>query len=120
MIGDWNLAHLLVNVLGHRSAADKTWMASDGRDLSTPELIAQIGAAMGRRPWLVSVPVGLLRLGGGLFGRADEIARLCSSLTVDISETCQQLGWSPPFSVEEGIQRTVRWYMSEGRASGSL
>jgi nucleoside-diphosphate-sugar epimerase len=120
MIGVWNLAHLLLHVLSHSAAAGKTWMASDGLDLSTPQLMAQIGAAMGRRVRLVSVPVGLLRLGGDLFGRDQEIARLCSSLTVDISETCQQLGWSPPLSVAEGIQRTVRWYMSKGRASGSL
>jgi nucleoside-diphosphate-sugar epimerase len=118
MTSVWNLAHLLAHVVNHSSAAGKTWLVSDGLDLSTPELIARIGAAMGRRVRLVPVPVALLRLGGGLFGRAHEIARLCNSLTVDISETRQQLAWSPPLSVDEGIHRTVRWYMSEGRSSG--
>jgi nucleoside-diphosphate-sugar epimerase len=113
-----NLAHLLTHIVNHCSAAGKIWLASDGLDLSTPELIARIGAAMGRRVRLVPVPVPLLRLGGVLFGRRDEIARLCNSLTVDISETRKQLAWSPPMSVDEGIHRTVRWYMAEGRSSG--
>jgi nucleoside-diphosphate-sugar epimerase len=118
MISVWNLAHLLVHVLSHREAVGKTWMASDGSDLSTPQLITRIGTAMGRRVRLISVPMGLLRLGGHLFGRAHEVARLCDSLTVDISDTRQKLGWSPPLSVDEGIQRTVRWYISEGRTNG--
>jgi UDP-glucose 4-epimerase len=118
MTGTWNLAHLLTHVVNHCSAAGKTWLASDGLDLSTPELIAQVAAAMGRKVRLVPVPASLLRLGGILLGRSEEIARLCNSLTVDISETRKQLAWSPPMSVDEGIHRTVRWYMAEGRSSG--
>ena len=118
MTGSWNLAHMLAHVVHHGSAAGSTWLVSDGHDLSTPELIMRIAAAMGRRPRLLPVPVPLLRLGGQLFGRRDEIARLCDSLTVDISETRERLAWSPALSVDEGIHRTVRWYMSERRASG--
>ena len=112
----WNLTHLLTQVVDHPGAAGKTWLVSDGLDLSTPELIARIGAVMGRRVRLLPVPVALLRIGGGLFGRAEEIARLCNSLTVDIAATRQQLAWSPALSVEESIRRTVRWYISGGGA----
>ncbi|MGA2365124.1 MAG: NAD-dependent epimerase/dehydratase family protein [Steroidobacteraceae bacterium] len=116
LIGVWNLAHLLVLVLSHPAAAGDTWMASDGQDLSTPALMRQIGAAMGRRVRLLPVPVPLLRLAGGLIGRSDEISRLCNSSTVDISATLQKLDWSAPVSVTAGIERTVQWYRDEGRA----
>jgi nucleoside-diphosphate-sugar epimerase len=112
MISVWNLTHLLVNALDYGPEGGRTWMASDGRDLSTPEAILQIAAAMRRRVRLVPVPVPLLRVGGVAFGRAHEVMRLCSSLTVDISQTCQELDWSPPMSIEEGIERTVHWYTS--------
>jgi len=115
LIGVWNLAHLLAHVLWHPAAPDKTWMASDGQDLSTPALLRQIGAAMGRRVRLLPVPVSLLRLAGGLIGRSDEISRLCNSSTVDISATLQKLDWSAPVSVTTGIERTVQWYRDEGR-----
>jgi nucleoside-diphosphate-sugar epimerase len=115
MISVANLAHMLVHVLNRATAVGGTWMASDGRDLSTPELILLIASAMQRPVRLVPVPVSLLRLGGRLLGRAGEINRLCSSLTVDISATRQQLGWSAPLSVAAGIERTVQWYRDEGR-----
>ncbi|MGA2564337.1 MAG: NAD-dependent epimerase/dehydratase family protein [Steroidobacteraceae bacterium] len=115
LIGVWNLAHLLAHVLTHPAAANNTWMASDGQDLSTPALIRLIGAAMQRPVRLLGVPVALLRLGGALIGRSEEIGRLCNSSTVDISATHQQLDWSAPLSVTAGIERTVQWYRHEGR-----
>jgi nucleoside-diphosphate-sugar epimerase len=106
---------LLVNVLENRAAAGRTWMVSDGEDLSTPELIRRIAAAMRRPTRLLPVPSGLLRVLGTVTGRAGEIRRLCGSLAVDISETRSLLGWSPPMSVDEGLSRTVAWYLAEGR-----
>src|SRR3546814_3735810 len=37
-----------------------TWLPSDGEDLSTPDLVRRLAAALGRRPRLLSVPAGLL------------------------------------------------------------
>ena len=115
LIGVCNLVHLLAHVLSHPAAAGNTWMASDGQDLSTPALLRQIGVAMERRVRLLAVPLPLLRLAGGLIGRAGEITRLCNSSTVDISATRRQLDWSAPVSVTAGIERTVQWYRDEGR-----
>jgi len=54
-------------------------------------------------------------MAGRLTGRSAEVDRLCGSLTVDATKTKQELGWSPPLSVTEGLARTVEWYSSRGR-----
>jgi nucleoside-diphosphate-sugar epimerase len=110
LVSVWNLCDLLLRALEHADAAGHTWMVSDGRDLSTPDLIRHIGAAMNKRARLWPVPVTVLRAGAALSGRGAEVERLCGSLTVDIAPTRRCLQWSPPMSVEEGLALTARWY----------
>jgi nucleoside-diphosphate-sugar epimerase len=110
LVNVWNLCDFLLLVLKHPSAPGRTWLVSDGEDLSTPDLIRRIGTAMGRRVQLPSVPLGLLQLSAGLVGRRGELARLCGSLAVDITQTRAQLGWSPCVPVDEALARTVAWY----------
>jgi nucleoside-diphosphate-sugar epimerase len=115
LVSIWNLCDLLVHLLKHPLAQGRTWMVSDGEDLSTPGLIQRIASAMSRRARLLPVPVDLLMLFAGLLRQKAEIARLCGSLTVNIDETCRDLGWSPPIKVNEALARTVIWYLSDGR-----
>lgn len=114
LVSVWNLCDLLVRLLEQPTAPGRTWMVSDGEDLSTPELIRRIASSMNRRARLVPVPVGVLNLLGGLTGRKAEIARLCSSLAVNIDQTRRELEWTPPMKMDEAIARTVNWYLSEG------
>jgi len=116
LVSVWNLCDLLVRALEHPRAAGGTFMVSDGEDLSTPDLIRRIGAAMGKRVVLPPVPVSMLSIGGRLLGRGAEVERLCGSLAVDISSTRERLDWTPPVTVDESIARTVRWYLAEGRS----
>lgn len=116
LVSLWNLCDLLVHVLDHPDAAGRTWMVSDAEDLSTPELIHRIGNAMHRRVRLLPVPTRLLYLAGGLLRRKAEVARLCGSLAVDVTRTRDDLGWSPPISLDEGLARTVNWYVREGQS----
>ncbi|MCP9463399.1 MAG: hypothetical protein NNA25_01210 [Nitrospira sp.] len=91
--------------------AGQTYLVSDGEDLSTPDLIRRIARAMGRSVPLWPVPVLLLRWGGGLVGRRGAVERLTGSLQIDISKIRRELGWSPPWSVDQGIEETVAWFM---------
>jgi nucleoside-diphosphate-sugar epimerase len=115
LVSIWNLCDLLANIARHPAAPGRTWMVSDGEDLSTPDLVVRLGRAMGRRVRLLPVPVGMLRVCAMLMRREQEVARLCDSLAVDPSETAAVLGWRPPVSVDEGLARTAAWYLSEGR-----
>jgi nucleoside-diphosphate-sugar epimerase len=119
LVNVWNLCDLLVTILDNQAAAGGTWLVSDGEDLSTPELIRRIAAAMGRRVRLPSVPVGLLDLCGKLTGMGTQVSSLCSSLTVDIGRTRRELGWTPSMTLDQAIVRTVAWYLAEGGSRGS-
>lgn len=116
LVSLWNLCDLLVRVLEHPAAANRTWMVSDGEDLSTPDLIRRIGDAMGRRIRLLPSPVGVLYMAAGLMGKKAEVVRLCGSLAVDVTKTRDELGWCAPVGVEEGIARTVNWYLRAGQS----
>lgn len=107
-----NLVDLLIHCVDHPAAAGKTFLAADGEDLSTPELIRRLAAALGRPARLLPVPPALLRLGGRLLGRAAEMERLLGSLQVDISHMRETLQWQPPVSVDEGLRRAVEPFMA--------
>ncbi len=114
LVGLDNLIDLLITCLDHPAAAGKAFLVSDGVDLSTPELIRKMAAALGRRARLLPAPPALLRLAARLLGRAAEADRLLGSLQVDIAATRRLLGWSPPLAVEEGLRRTVRGRAGHG------
>lgn len=105
LVGIDNLVDLLVRCVDHPAAANQVFLAGDGEDLSTTELLRAVGKTMGRPARLIPVPAGLLCLGATLLGRHAMAQRLLGSLQVDISRTCKLLDWSPPCTVEEGLRR---------------
>jgi nucleoside-diphosphate-sugar epimerase len=111
MLNVWNLCALIARMVEIPAVSSGVFLASDGVELSTPELIRRIAAAMGRPARLVPVPATLLRAAGAITGTGSRIDRLCDSLTVDIGSTCQSFDWRPPVSTDEGLMRTARWYI---------
>lgn len=107
-----NLASAIVCCLEHPAAAGRTYLVADGEPISTPDLVRRIARALHRPARLLPVPAGLLRLGGRLTGRRDAVERLLGSLEVDASLIRRELGWTPPFSPDEGLQATADWYRS--------
>lgn len=108
LIGLDNLVDLLIRCVDHPAAAGQTFLVSDDEDLSTPDLLRHMAAAMGRSARLLPLPVPLLRLVGSALSRRSEIDRLVESLQVDSSHTRQVLRWTPPVCVREGIRRMVQ------------
>ncbi|MFY0666004.1 MAG: SDR family oxidoreductase [Natronospirillum sp.] len=105
LVGIDNLMDLIVTCIDHPAAANETFLVSDGRDLSTTELLRLMTQAAGKSPRLIPVPMKLITLGATLLGKKAIADRLCGSLRVDITHTKATLGWQPPVSVEEGIKR---------------
>jgi len=103
-----NLVDLIVTCVDNPAAANQVFLAGDGQDLSTTELLRGVANAMGKSAWLLPVPAGLLMLGASMLGKRAVAQRLLGSLQVDISKAREILGWQPPVSVEEGLARAVR------------
>jgi nucleoside-diphosphate-sugar epimerase len=103
-----NLVDLIITCIDHPAAANQVFLAGDGEDLSTSELLRRVGAAMGKPAWLLPVPAGLLQLGATILGKKAMAQRLLGSLQVDIAKNREVLGWRPPVSVDEGLRRCFR------------
>lgn len=107
LIGLDNLVDLLIRCVDHPRAAGQTLLVSDGEDLSTPDLIRRMASAMEKKAFLFPMPVSMLRFAGRLTGRGDEVERIVGSLQIDSTQTRALLDWTPPLSVDEGLQKMV-------------
>jgi nucleoside-diphosphate-sugar epimerase len=110
-IGLDNLIDLIICCIDHPKAAGKTFLVSDGEDLSTPDLIIKLSKFMDKSPRLFQVPQLIIQLISRLVGKSLEIKRLLGSLRVDNSYTCEILEWSPVLTLDESLEKTVRWYL---------
>ena len=108
LIGIDNLVDLLICCCEHPNAKGKTFLASDGNDLSTPDLINYLALFMGQKVRLFPFPIFLLKFLGSVFGKKKEINRLVGSLRLDDNYTKNILNWIPPVSTKEGIRRMVQ------------
>lgn len=102
-----NLTDLIVTCLRHPAAAGHVFLASDGEDLSTAELMHRVALAMGRTARLIPVPTWLLGAAARATGRANLWQRLGGDLQVDTSKARSLLGWKAPVTVDEGLRRAV-------------
>jgi len=105
LVGIDNLVDLIIRCIDHPAAANQVFLAGDGEDVSTTELLRGVGKALGKPARLIPVPAGLLQFGATLLGRKAMAQRLLGSLQVDISKTCELLDWKPPYTVEECLRR---------------
>uniref|UniRef100_A0A7C3ZXR8 NAD-dependent epimerase/dehydratase family protein n=1 Tax=Planktothricoides sp. SpSt-374 TaxID=2282167 RepID=A0A7C3ZXR8_9CYAN len=115
-----NLVDAIITCLTHPNAKNQTFLISDGEDLSTPDLIRKIAYHLDCPCNLLPVPPSLLRVAGNLgdmgeklLGRSlplntPTIDRLLGSLVVDSSKIRNTLNWQPPFTIDEGLQKTLR------------
>jgi nucleoside-diphosphate-sugar epimerase len=87
------------------NARGQVFLVSDGEDVSTTELFRRVAKAYGRKSRLFSVPVGLMRLAARFTGKSSLADRLFGSLVVDDSKARQMLGWHPPSTMDDQLQR---------------
>lgn len=105
-----NLVDVLILCATHPAAANQTYLVSDGEDVSTPDLLRQLGVAIDHPARLFPCPTALLKMAGWLIGKSDQIERLSGSLRVDSSKIRRELGWMPPFTLEKGLHVTAEGY----------
>jgi nucleoside-diphosphate-sugar epimerase len=126
-----NLTDLIVTCLANSRAFGKTFLPTDGEDVSTAKLIEKIakaeagnlsrsrrrrqaqaklecsdGRCAARRARLFPFPESILKALGRLPGLG-ALRKLTSSLYVDSEPIRRELGWTPPFTMEEGLRRTL-------------
>jgi UDP-N-acetyl-alpha-D-quinovosamine dehydrogenase len=103
-----NLVDLIQTALLSAGAANQTLLAADAEDVSTPELLATIAEALGRRVRLFPVPPALLARAASLLGQQEMARKLVGSLQLDIHDTRARLNWDPPLPTRQALHEAVR------------
>ena len=105
-----NLVNAILCVLQHPKAANQLFLLSDCQDASTTQLVTWLAQAMGKQTRMFPVSERLLRSVAGVVGKSSAVDRLFGSLYLDSTKIQRELGWSPQFTLQEGLQATANWY----------
>lgn len=103
-----NLVSLIATCTQHPRAAGQVFLAGDGEDVSTAELLRRIAQVQEQSARLLWCPVGVVEFAARLLGKGDVAQRLLGSLQVDISKNRNLLGWQPLINLDEGLRRAVQ------------
>lgn len=106
-----NLVDLIMNCCTHTNAPGNTFLVSDDLDVSTTEILKTIANSLAVPSRLLPIPERVLKTLFIITGKKSMAQRLCCDLHVDISETKRTLNWSPPYTFQQGIQKTVSAYL---------
>lgn len=105
-----NLVDALAACATHSAAAGQTYLVSDGVDVSTAMLVEKISLSLGRSSRSFYFPPGLLRAAATLLGRTEQVNRMFGSLRVNDRKIRGELGWTPPYTMEQGLSAMADWY----------
>jgi nucleoside-diphosphate-sugar epimerase len=97
---------------------------ADEPHLQTKELVNLIGSIAGRKPNKFFIPLNIAAAGGFGFDILGKITRIDFPITAarmkkftvptyHRAERIRSLGFIPKYSIEEGLQRNVEWYLEK-------
>lgn len=115
-----NLIDFILCCVTESKAAGQIFVVSDDMDVSTAELVRELSAEMGQPARLFPVPVALMEAAGNMLGKKEVVKRLFSSLQVDISKAKTELNWHPPFTLQQGLSKTVEWLNAQDNRSNKV
>ena len=108
-----NLVDAIAECAVHEKATGETFFVCDGPPLSTPQLIEKISRALGFKPRLFYFPALFFKYVLILIRRQEIYESLWGNMAVDSSKINQYLGWEPIITADEGIRKTVQWFLEK-------
>ena len=113
LVGVRNLVNLIEICAIHPKARNQIFHVSDNHDLSTTELLQTLATLFDRKSRLIPIPRKMLRIASQFIRRPQMFEQLCQSFQIDISSTCKSLDWFPPYTIQEELCETVKWFQEE-------
>ena len=105
-----NLTGVIAACLTDPAAVGRTYMVSDGEDISTAQLITQMAHALEKPVRLWPCPLRLMKLAGILVGKSDDISKLLGSLCINSNKIRDELGWIPSHTLTQGLSQIAAWH----------
>lgn len=97
-----NLVDLIVTCIDHPNAGNRIFLISDGKDVSSLDLVKETSKAFGAHLYIFPVLVALMKIAAKRIGKGLIADCLFSDLRVDSSKTEELLDWKPVVSM--GVQ----------------
>jgi dihydroflavonol-4-reductase len=100
------------------------------RTMTFQQVLTVAAQAVGATPPRIGLPMGVMRVAGGLGDTAQKVLRRDVTLTsvsvrlmhmmpaLDHGKAVRELGWKPA-PTEEGIQAAARWFAAQGASAGA-
>ena len=107
-----NISDFILNCIKHndKNIDGKIFLPTDGTSLSTPELINKIAVAMNKKVLIMNIPKYILKISSFTIRKKRVMDKLINSLDIDSRESHKYINWEPPFSTEEGLKITTKWF----------
>ncbi|WP_288098006.1 SDR family oxidoreductase [Pseudomonas sp.] len=106
-----NLVDLIVTCSDHPAAANQVFLASDGEDVSTTQLLRKLANALGKPARLLPIPTRIMSGVAAMIGKRAMADRIFGSLQVDISKNRKLLGWEPPVTLDKALGLTAQHFL---------
>ena len=110
MIAVDNLCDFIDFCISDDKVVNETFLISDNRDLSLPQLLTLIRKSMNQKSRLFYLPLIMIRMLFTILGRKMQFEKLTGSYVLDSSKVQKSLTWKPVVSVEDAINKTVKHY----------
>ncbi len=108
-----NLVDALIRCATHPAAAGRTYLLSDGDEVSTATLAREIATALHRSDRTFYFPPTLLHMIANVAGKSAQVDRLFGSLRIDSRKIRAELGWTAPYTLQQGLRATADWYRAQ-------
>jgi UDP-glucose 4-epimerase len=100
-----NLVSFIMTCLEHPAAANQVFLVSDGKAVTTTELLRKIALAYAVTPRLLALPEGWLRCVARMLGKSLAADRLLGSLEVNDAKAYDMLGWRPVVTMDQQLRK---------------
>ena len=108
-----NLCDFILHCVQDPRAFNQIFLVSDGRDLSTTELLQEAAKALEVPSRLLPFPVSLMTFAAKLIGKKNITDRLCQSLRIDSQKAQKQMMWTPPYTIQQGLRESAASLISD-------
>lgn len=105
-----NLVDAIIGEMQTREVVGRTFAISDGQSISTSDLVRRMADALGGGLPMLPCPVPLVKRALRILEREEVGNRLFGSFLVDSRALSRIRGWTPPYTLDNGIQATAEWW----------
>lgn len=103
-----NLADAIRLAAVHPGIGGRTFLVSDGEDVSVAEVARGLAEGFGKAPWrVVALPESVCRSVAGVAGRRQMVEKLAAELSVDSSAFREATGWQPVIAPRDALRATA-------------